>query len=95
MSARIDGAGAPLVTSGSKIGSDIENYLERFRVQPLLKSVAGAVVRNQPTDPVSFIIAELKHWKTPQLAVTTPSLACLLCQYSKDDLRILSYTSAC
>jgi hypothetical protein len=75
MSARVDGAGAPLVASGSKIGSDIENYLEKFSVQPLLKSVAGAVVRNQPADPVSFIIAELKHWKAPQLAVPTPSHA--------------------
>ena len=79
MSARLDGAGAPLVASGSKIGSDIENYLEKFSVQPLLKSVAGAVVRTQPADPVSFIIAELKHWKTPQLAVPTPSHAA--CQF--------------
>jgi hypothetical protein len=72
MSARVDGAGAPLVAAGSKIGSKIEDYLEKFSVQPLLKSVAASVVRNQPSDPVSFIISELKHWKTPQLAVQPP-----------------------
>jgi hypothetical protein len=76
MSMRVDGAGAPLATTGSTIGSKIEDYLEKFSVQPLLKTVAGAVVRNQPSDPVSFIIAELKHWKTPQIAVSpAPSLS--------------------
>lgn len=69
MSARVDGAGAPLVATGSKIGSRIEDYLQKFSVQPLLKSIASSVVRNQPDDPVSFIISELKHWKAPQLAV--------------------------
>jgi hypothetical protein len=72
MSARVDGAGAPLVAAGSKMGSRIEDYLEKFSVQPLLKSIAGSVVRSQPSDPVSFIISELKHWKTPQLAVQPP-----------------------